>query len=54
LPDLRRMNPGTHSVFYEIVLHGAYQAKGMARWDDVLSHEDAEAIHAYQTAKIQS
>ena len=47
LPDLRRLSTATHSVFYEIVLRGAYQAKGMGRWDDVLSQEDAAAIHAY-------
>jgi quinohemoprotein ethanol dehydrogenase len=47
LPDLRRLSPETHRIFYDIVLGGAYQAKGMARWDDVLSRADAEAIHAY-------
>jgi quinohemoprotein ethanol dehydrogenase len=47
LPDLRRLSAPTHRVFYEIVLAGAYGAKGMARWDDVLSRADAEAIHAY-------
>ena len=47
LPDLRRLSPETHRIFYDIVLNGAYQAKGMARWDDVLSRPDAEAIHAY-------
>lgn len=47
LPDLRLMSPTTHQLFYEIVLNGAYQGKGMARWDDVLKREDAEAIHAY-------
>jgi quinohemoprotein ethanol dehydrogenase len=47
LPDLRRLSPATHQLFYDIVLGGIYQGKGMARWDDVLSHADAEAIHAY-------
>jgi quinohemoprotein ethanol dehydrogenase len=47
LPDLRRLSGATHQLFYEIVLHGAYRAKGMARWDDVLSRTDAESIHAY-------
>jgi quinohemoprotein ethanol dehydrogenase len=47
LPDLRRMAPVTHSMFDEIVLRGAYEAKGMARWDDVLTPSDADAIHAY-------
>src|SRR5258707_11942670 len=47
LPDLRRMQPGTHAIFNAIVLEGAYAPKGMARFDDVLSPADAEAIHAY-------
>jgi quinohemoprotein ethanol dehydrogenase len=47
LPDLRRLSPETHRIFYDIVLSGAYQPKGMARWDDVLSRPDAEAIHAF-------
>ena len=47
LPDLRRMSPQTHTLFSEIVLRGAYLPKGMARWDDVLSPPDAEAIHAF-------
>jgi quinohemoprotein ethanol dehydrogenase len=47
LPDLRRLSGPTHQLFYEIVLNGAYGGKGMARWDDVLSRADAEAIHAY-------
>lgn len=47
LPDLRRLSAGKHEVFYDIVLNGLLKDKGMARWDDVLSHKDAEAIHAY-------
>lgn len=47
LPDLRRLSPATHGIFYDIVLRGAYQGKGMARWDDVLTEADAHAIHAY-------
>ncbi len=47
LPDLRRLSPEIHGIFYEIVLKGALRANGMARWDDVLSRADAEAIHAY-------
>jgi quinohemoprotein ethanol dehydrogenase len=34
-------------LFYQIVLKGIYQGKGMGRWDDVLSTDDAQAIHAY-------
>jgi len=47
LPDLRRLSPTTHSLFYDIVMGGLYQGAGMARWDDVLSRADAESIHAY-------
>jgi quinohemoprotein ethanol dehydrogenase len=49
LPDLRRMSPETHQIFHAIVLEGAYRAKGMGRFDDVLKPEDADAIHAYVT-----
>jgi quinohemoprotein ethanol dehydrogenase len=47
LPDLRRLAPGTHELFDSIVLGGAYVSRGMGRFDDVLSTEDAHAIHAY-------
>jgi quinohemoprotein ethanol dehydrogenase len=47
LPDLRRMSPATHQIFDDIVLNGAYAGKGMARWDDVISRSDTQAIHAY-------
>jgi quinohemoprotein ethanol dehydrogenase len=47
LPDLRRISEPTHMIFYDIVLQGAYRAKGMPSWSDVLSRADAEAIHAF-------
>jgi quinohemoprotein ethanol dehydrogenase len=47
LPDLRRMTPEKHQIFYDIVMHGLLASAGMGRWDDVLSRADAEAIHAY-------
>ena len=47
LPDLRRMQPGTHAIFNTIVLGGAYAPKGMGRFDDVLTPIDAEALHSY-------
>jgi quinohemoprotein ethanol dehydrogenase len=47
LPDLRRMDPDTHTLFKAIVLNGAYAPRGMARFDDVLSEADADAVHAY-------
>lgn len=46
-PDLRRMQPGTHQVFQKIVREGLLLANGMPRWDDILSTQDADAIHAY-------
>ena len=47
LPDLRRLTPEKHRLFYNIVLGGILQPLGMGRFDDVLSRADAEAIHAY-------
>jgi quinohemoprotein ethanol dehydrogenase len=47
LPDLRRLTPAKHELFYDIVLNGALSGAGMGRWDDVLSRQDAGAIHAY-------
>jgi len=41
------MSAATDQIFFEIVLHGAYVAKGMGRWDDVLTRSDAEAVHDY-------
>ncbi len=46
-PDLRYMSAATHALFGNIVLGGAYQAKGMGRFDDVLSAADAQALHSY-------
>ncbi|HUA25339.1 MAG TPA: PQQ-dependent dehydrogenase, methanol/ethanol family [Steroidobacteraceae bacterium] len=47
LPDLRRTAPALSPAFYEIVLHGIDQVNGMGRFDDELTHADAEAIQAY-------
>jgi quinohemoprotein ethanol dehydrogenase len=46
-PDLRRMQPGMHDAFRRIVLEGALLANGMPRWDDRLSADDVDDIHAY-------
>ncbi|MGO9932860.1 MAG: PQQ-dependent dehydrogenase, methanol/ethanol family [Steroidobacteraceae bacterium] len=46
-PDLRRMQPGTHAAFIDIVLRGALVPVGMPRWDDHLSLQQVDAIHAY-------
>lgn len=47
LPDLRRMQPGTHEVFDQIVLQGLLLANGMPRWDDLLKPDQVRAIHAF-------
>jgi quinohemoprotein ethanol dehydrogenase len=46
-PDLRRMQPEIHDIFDDIVLEGAKLATGMPRWDDRLSKDDVNSIHAY-------
>ena len=51
IKDLRRMSPDTHAHFDDIVLGGARKAQGMASFADVLSKEDAAAVHAYLIAR---
>lgn len=46
-PDLRRIDPGLHAIFKDIVLKGAVAPTGMERFDDLLSETDVEDIHAY-------
>jgi len=46
-PDLRRMQPATHQTFGAIVRDGALVPAGMPRWDDILSEDDVDAIHAW-------
>jgi quinohemoprotein ethanol dehydrogenase len=57
LPDLRRMNAGTHGAFNQIVLEGLLLPNGMPRWDDLLSPEQVKAIHAFlidEQAKVRA
>ncbi|MEI9963948.1 MAG: c-type cytochrome [Caulobacteraceae bacterium] len=49
--DLRHMTRETHAAFKDIVLGGARKAKGMASFADILTPEDADAIHAYLIAR---
>jgi len=49
--DLRHMMPATHAAFLDIVLGGTRAASGMASFADVLSREQAEAIHHYLIAR---
>jgi quinohemoprotein ethanol dehydrogenase len=51
IKDLRHMTPQTHAIFKDIVLKGAMSGLGMASFANVLSEEDAEAIHAYVIAR---
>ncbi len=46
-PDLRRMSRETHQAFEQIVLGGVLINAGMPPFDDVLSPEDTDRIHAY-------
>ncbi len=54
IADLRNATAATHSIWNAIVLEGAYFDKGMRGFGEILSEEDAQAIHAYvvQQARI--
>jgi len=47
LPDLRRMQPNIHAGFEQIVLDGLFLPQGMPRFDDRLTREQVQAIHAW-------
>jgi quinohemoprotein ethanol dehydrogenase len=49
--DLRHMTAETHGLFNRIVREGLYLEKGMASFADIVSEEDANAIHAYVIAR---
>ncbi len=46
-PDLRTLSPALHAAFKDIVLRGTVAPTGMERFDDVLTEQDVEHIHAY-------
>jgi quinohemoprotein ethanol dehydrogenase len=52
--DLRHLDSATHAAFNDIVLGGVRKDKGMASFADVLSKDDAEAIHDYLIARAQT
>ena len=57
LPDLRRMQAGTHRAFDQIVLKGLLLTNGMPRWDDLLKPDQVRAIHAFlidEQAKVRA
>src|SRR5690606_32211269 len=49
--DLRHMTGETHAKFNAIVLQGIYLDKGMASFADLLTQQQADAIHAYLIAR---
>jgi len=51
--DLRHMMPATHAAFLDIVLGGIRAQNGMASFADVLSREEAEAIHHYLISRAR-
>jgi quinohemoprotein ethanol dehydrogenase len=52
--DLRHMMPATHADFMAIVLEGKLAANGMAGFADLLSREEAEAVHHYLIARAHA
>ena len=51
--DLRYMDSQTHASFNDIVLKGLREKKGMANFSNLLTLDDAEAVHAYVIARAQ-
>jgi len=49
--DLRFMAPDAHAQFKAIVIDGIRKDKGMVGFADILTVEDADAIHAYLIAR---
>ncbi|HEU4651083.1 MAG TPA: PQQ-dependent dehydrogenase, methanol/ethanol family [Croceibacterium sp.] len=52
--DLRHMSPQTHAAFLGIVIEGQRAANGMASFADVLTREQAEAIHHYLISRANA
>jgi quinohemoprotein ethanol dehydrogenase len=46
-PDLRNLTPALHATFKDIVLRGAVAPTGMESFDDLLSEQEVDDIHAY-------
>ena len=51
LKDLRWMTAETHAEFNDIVLRGIRNERGMAGFGDILTQDQADAIHAYLIAR---
>jgi len=54
LPDLRHSTRGVHDSWDSIVLDGAFSAKGMASFADLIDGTDSHAIHAYVVERALS
>lgn len=54
LKDLRMMSEETHDSFLDIVLNGSRAQLGMASFANVLSPEDADAIHQYIISRARA
>jgi quinohemoprotein ethanol dehydrogenase len=46
-PDLRKIGPGLHAIFKDILLKGAVAPTGMESFADLLSEQDVDDVHAY-------
>ena len=46
-PDLRKLSPGMHAAFKDIVLKGAFASVGMESFADILDEHDVDDIHAF-------
>ena len=51
IADLRHLTAQKHQLFNDIVLKGIFVGMGMGNFSDVLSQDDADAIHAYVIAR---
>ena len=51
--DLRHLTAESHAQFLDLVLGGARKEKGMPSFKDVLTPEQAQAIHAYVINRAQ-
>jgi quinohemoprotein ethanol dehydrogenase len=49
-PNLGAMSDATHALFDRIVLNGLFTFGGMARFDDLLTETDSQAIHEHLIA----
>jgi quinohemoprotein ethanol dehydrogenase len=51
IPDLRHMSAAAHAEFDAVVLGGSRADRGMIGFADIISREEADAIHAFVIAR---